>query len=289
MENKPEFTTILSVLFAVSLLVGLADGVYSYRLAKDEGTLQATVTDQGQTIQALSHHLDQAKEINKALEGEVTFTKQRLGTAQVELQKTQLSSSKLARQQREAKKQLSAQLGKLQEEEAATQGTVGNLSTDMAATKEGLNSTKQDLDATRSDLKSTMGDLGVQSGLIARNHDEIAELRLRGERDYYEFDLAKTKEPQRIGSNIAIGLRKADMKRQRYTISLVSDDHNIEKKDKTVNEPVQFYQAGYRQPTEIVVNQVYKNRIVGYVSVPKKKEARTAQSETGTESLKPRS
>jgi hypothetical protein len=127
-----------------------------------------------------------------------------------------------------------------------------------------------------------VGDLGVQSDLIARNHDEIQELRLRGERDYVEFDIRKSKDPERVGS-IGIALRKTDAKRQRFTINLIADDRTIEKRDRTVNEPVQFYQAGYRQTSEIVVNQIYKDRIVGYVSVPKKKEGRGALAGNRTE------
>ena len=89
--------------------------------------------------------------------------------------------------------------------------------------------------------------------------------------------------------NIAINLKKVDAKRQRFTLNLIADDHNIEKKDKTLNEPVQFYMAGYRQPSEIVVNQIYKDRIQGYLSVPKKKEGRSSMSEAGPDNSKPRS
>jgi hypothetical protein len=118
--------------------------------------------------------------------------------------------------------------------------------------------------------------------LIATNRNELEQLKARGERDYFEFNLTKTKQFQRIG-NISLSVKKTDTKKQRYTISVVSDDRTIEKKDKTVNEPVQFYQAGFRQPSEIVVNQIYKDRIVGYFSVPKKQEVRPTLAQEGAD------
>ena len=102
-------------------------------------------------------------------------------------------------------------------------------------------------------------------------------MRQLGAREYFEFDLRKAKRPARIGP-VSLHLRKTDVKRQKYTLHLIADDRTIEKKDKTANEPVQFYQDGFRLPTEIVVNQIYKDRIVGYVSVPRQREGRAAQT-----------
>jgi len=279
MDTTSMSRRVVLILSGALLLLGLGGWLYAYRLTKTEQNLQARVNAQGEAIQKLSHTLAEAMERTADLQGEVAFAKQRLGTTQVELRKTQQQSAiQLARQQ----KQLSNKLGELQQEQAATQGTVGNLSSDVAGVKEGLNSTKDQIASTRSDLQRMVGDLGVQSDLIARNHSEIEELRQRGERDYIEFDVRKSKEPERVG-NIAIGLKKTDVKRQRFTINLLADDRTIEKKEKTVNEPVQFYQAGFRQTSEIVVNQIYKDRIVGYLSVPKKKEGRPTLTETEKE------
>jgi hypothetical protein len=117
------------------------------------------------------------------------------------------------------------------------------------------------------------GDLGIQSGLIATNAKELAALRAMGERDYFEFNLAKTKAPQRIG-DIAVQLKKMDNRRNRYTIEVISNDKRVEKKDRTVNEPVQFYMAKARLPYELVVNEVRKDSIVGYLAAPKVREVR---------------
>jgi hypothetical protein len=127
---------------------------------------------------------------------------------------------------------------------------------------------RSDLDKTVAELRSVRGDLGVQSGLIATNAKELAALRELGERNYVEFNLAKTNKPQRVGA-INVVLRKADPKRSRFTVDVIADDKKVEKKDRTINEPVQFYVSRARQPYELVVNEVQKDRIVGYLAVPK--------------------
>ncbi len=118
-------------------------------------------------------------------------------------------------------------------------------------------STKSELDKTISELKSVRGDLGVQSGLIATNSTELTALRALGDRNYTEFKILKSKQFQKVGS-VQMQLKKADPKRNKYTIQLIADDKTVEKKDKTTNEPVQFYMSGARQPYEIVVNEVQK-------------------------------
>ena len=106
-------------------------------------------------------------------------------------------------------------------------------------------------------------------------------LRELGERNYYEFDLTKTKEPQRVGS-IQIKLKRVDQKRNKFTVDIWADDKRIEKKNKTLLEPVQFYVIGSRQPYELVVNKLDKNRIVGYLATPKVKKRRPATTSTAS-------
>jgi len=117
-------------------------------------------------------------------------------------------------------------------------------------------------------LERTIGDLGVQSGLIAKNSSEVDELKRRGERNYYEFDVKRSKQYVRVGT-ISVRLNKTDAKRQKYTVTLLANDKAIEKKDKTLLEPVQFYLQGTRHLLELVVYDVQKDRIVGYLSTPK--------------------
>ena len=115
--------------------------------------------------------------------------------------------------------------------------------------------------------------MGVMSGLIATNGKDLVALRELGERNYFEFDIHKKQADQRIG-NVTLRLKAADPKRNRFTLEVLADDKRVEKKDRTINEPVQVYVGGSRQPYEIVVNQVKKDDVIGYLSTPKMTLAR---------------
>lgn len=239
--------------------------------------LQASLTAQGEMLKKIAGRLDESAARDTELQGQVAQTQNRLGITQSEIQKARQAAAELvARQQKEAQEaaqQLASQLGQLQQDQVATKGSVGNLTTDVAGVRGEVKSTKDELAATRSELQRVIGDLGVQSDLVAHNRTELEELKLRGERDYIEFDLSKRNRLQRVG-NLRLELKRTDTRRQKYTLNLVVDDQTIEKKDKNVYEPVQFYQEGYRAPTEIVVNKIERDRIIGYISSPKKKEDR---------------
>jgi len=140
-------------------------------------------------------------------------------------------------------------------------GEVGGVKSDVA-------STKAEVEGHGSELKRMNGDMGVMSGLIATNGKELAALRELGERNYIEFDLKKKNAPQKVGV-IQLAVTKADPKRNRFTLNVIADDKRVEKRDRTVNEPVQLYVSGSRQPLEIVVNDVKKDEVVGYLAVPK--------------------
>lgn len=168
---------------------------------------------------------------------------------------------------------LTAQLGEMRQEAGQTTDKVNGVATDVTNVKTEVAQTKSDIEKTLADLRSVRGDLGVQSGLIATNSKELAALRALGERDYVEFELTKTKAPQRVG-DVALQLKKSDLKRNRYTLELIANDKHVEKKDRSVNEPVQFYMAKARIPYELVVNEVKNDRIVGYLAAPKVRESR---------------
>jgi hypothetical protein len=165
------------------------------------------------------------------------------------------------------RQQASAATAKVEERVASVATDVGTVRTQATATQE-------ELSKTISDLKSVRGDLGVQSGLIATNATELSALRQRGERNYLDIKLNKSKQPQRFG-DITLLLKNVDTKRNRYTVQVMADDKMTEKKDKTINEPVQFYTGkGGRTPYELVINTVQKDLIVGYLSTPKDAAAR---------------
>lgn len=278
---------IFGTLLAIGLVVGMGEGIYAWHLTNQlqrvEQEIQAQLAKQDDSMHRLRDRLGATEGQFADLDADLASTKDHLGKTQGDLRRARQMADQLAKQQKDTAENLSGQLTNLQQAQTSTSGTVGNLSTDVTGVKQEVSQTKQELASTRSDLARVVGDLGVQSGLVAHNRQELAELRRLGERTYTEFDLRKTNQPQKYAGGIALRLKKTDAKRQKYTVELVSDDRRIEKKDKTANEPVQFYQQGSRQPTEIVVNQIYKDRIVGYIAAPKPKEARVLGAESGTQ------
>ena len=185
--------------------------------------------------------------------------------------------------EREARlSEVGGEIAKLSEVATNTDSKLGSLSGTVDDVKVDLKETKAALEKTITELTSVKGDLGVQSGLIATNSGELQVLRDLGEKNYYEFDLTKTKQPQRVGS-IQIKLKRTDQKRNKFTVDIWADDKRIEKKNKTLLEPVQFYVIGSRQPYEIVVNKLERNRIVGYLATPKVQQRRkTTASASGS-------
>jgi hypothetical protein len=124
------------------------------------------------------------------------------------------------------------------------------------------------LEATKQKLEKTIGDLGIQSGLIAHTREDLDALRRRGDRDYYEFTLLKSKQSTRV-SLVNLQLKKAYPKKGTYTLNVIADDRAIEKKNRSMFEPLQFYTGRDRQLYEVVVFTVDKNKVGGYLSAPK--------------------
>jgi chromosome segregation ATPase len=168
------------------------------------------------------------------------------------------------------KQQVDSQFADVNSTVAQTNAKVADVNTDVGTVKTNLASTQSDLQKTITDLKSARGDLGVQSGLIATNANELQALKLRGERNYLDVKLQiKQKQATRVG-DITLLLKKVDPKKNRYTVEVMADDKLTLKQDKNINEPVQFYTVkGGHTPYELVINTVTKDQIVGYLSTPK--------------------
>ena len=160
---------------------------------------------------------------------------------------------------------------KLSDEAEKTEARVGSLVNAVDGVKSEVEENREQLRKTIGELTSVKGDLGVKSGLIATNATELEALEELGRRNYYAFDITKSRQSQRVGP-IDIKLKKADRRRNRYTMELLVDDKKVEKRNRTLLEPVQFYVPGARIPHEIVVNKIEKNHIVGYLSSPKVKK-----------------
>jgi chromosome segregation ATPase len=189
---------------------------------------------------------------------------------QIDIKTHALMASQLAavKAQNEQTAKLQAQQAVAAKQIGAVATDVSTVKTDVTGAKASIADTQQDLNTTKAQLQRTMGDAGVMSGLIARTHDELEQLKHRGDRTYYEFTLQKGAKPMLL-STIKLQAKKVDNKRSKYTMVVSADDRNIEKKDKSLDEPVQFYTGKDPVLFEIVVNNISKNQISGYLSTPK--------------------
>jgi chromosome segregation ATPase len=255
---------------AVSLL-GVGVGFSAINQSKNtEQTLQASLKQQND---ALTQRLAKEDEQNQQLQSDLKVVTDKLNLTQDELDKARKQTKATVVAYDKKLNGLETNVNSQLATKASTDD-VNKLGTDVSGVK-------NDLDATKGRLDRATGDMGVMSGLIARNHDDLEELRRRGDRNYYEFTINKAKTPQHVGP-VAISLTKTDSKKSKYTILVLADDKSIEKKDKTAGEPVQFYVKGSARtsPFEIVVFDVNKNQITGYLSTPKTAGAATAASNT---------
>jgi chromosome segregation ATPase len=259
----PRWVIILFVI-AFVLVAYLFYASFSTRSALEKNQEEAD-----KRTQALGTELDRANARIADLKGQLDVTSNKLGLTEDEIAHAKGLAQTIRKQQQDNDAQLRSQIGQVQ---ADTSTKFGEVATEISGTKTDIAGTKADLEATKNKLQSTVGDLGVQSGLIARNHDEVEELKRLGERDIFEFALGKTKGPQHVGP-IQMLLRKTDPKHYKFTVNVIADDKSIEKRDKTAEEPIQFYVRGARAPYEVIVFEVAKDQIKGYLSTPKSPNA----------------
>ncbi len=243
-------------------------------LAKEHETSTVSTMTSKKTVDKLKEDVDEARRQASLLAGQAKVDADkhadelaaRLQQAQ-ETQAKQVSSlTSDVSTVKDAESNTQKNVGQVQTQVGQINSQVGTLATQQTATQ-------AQLEKTVADLKSTVGDLGVQSGLIATNGKELSALRALGERNYTDFRLAKSKKPEKVG-DVQIQLVSVDPKKNKYTIRLIADDKPLDKKDKELNEPVQFYLARDTQPYELVVNRIDKDLIIGYVAAPKVQQTR---------------
>lgn len=189
------------------------------------------------------------------------------------LKKVDETRAQLEAAQQQAQQQLKSDISKVQEQTQTVDSRVSQVSNDVTGVKGDVATTRSQLEKTVAELKRATGDIDGHSVLIATNGKELAALKALGERNFIEFTIHKQKQFQKVG-DVAILLKNADPKKNRYTIQLTADDKTTEKKDRGVNEPVQFLTSKAKQPYELVVNDVKKDTIAGYLSVPKVQNSR---------------
>jgi chromosome segregation ATPase len=257
----------VGVLAAVSLIALIVGGT----ALSHSNSLDSTQAALKQQNDALAQRLAKSDELNQQLASDLKVVTDKLNVTQEELQSARQASKasvvsydkKLSGFENQVNTQLAGK---------ASTDDVNKLSGDVSGVK-------NDLEDTKGKLERATGDMGVMSGLIARNHDDLEELKRKGDRNYFEFTLQKSKTAQRVGP-VQISLNKTDAKKSKYTMTVLADDKSIEKKDKTAGEPVQFYVKGTGRyaPYEIVVFDVGKNQVTGYLSTPKSSGAATSAS-----------
>jgi hypothetical protein len=254
----------IMILFGV-LIAGV--GAIAYAGYSAQSNLQQQVAKAAEQNKILAAQLEEANTRLADLKGRMDVTAQKIGMTQAEAADAKSRAESIRKQQAASDAQLSAKIAEAQKQSEAQ---IGAVATDVTGAKKDIEATRSDLEATKSKLDRATGDMGVMSGLIAHNHDDLEELKRRGDRNYYEFTVQKAKTPQRVGP-VQMSVNKTDAKKSKYTMTVLVDDKAIEKKDKTAGEPVQFYVKGSARttPYEIVVFDVGKNQITGYLSTPK--------------------
>ncbi|MFY9751022.1 MAG: hypothetical protein WAJ92_00160 [Candidatus Acidiferrales bacterium] len=258
----PRWVGIVVVALAVISLVALGAGWSASTRSK---TLQQSLDAQNQQFKqnedVLSQRLAKAEDTNAQLQGELSVVTDKMKLTQGELSKARLQTKKIE----DADAKQLADLSNNVNGELATKASVDDVNkigTDVTGVK-------TDLDATKNSLNMTRGEFGT---LIAKNHDEVEELRRLGERDYYEFTIDKKNTREKVG-NLMVELHNTNLKKSQYTVTIFVDDQRHDKKNLTANEPLYFFENGARAPLEFVVNQVGKDKIVGYLSAPKANSA----------------
>jgi chromosome segregation ATPase len=275
----PQGSNLKTALGAGAIAASLAANVFLLFQVRDLQTLtaknQEVVQNQIETIKESSTVMtaSQKKRLEE-LRDDLDTRSRQLNAAASQAKKEAVSyadeQAKKLEQENQKTKQEVAQtntaLSDVRQKADSATARLADVGTDVAGVKTDLASTKTDLDKTKSELKKVSGDLGITNGYVATSAKDIDELRRRGEVSIIEFSLKKQKTMQRVG-DISMQLEKSDAKKNRFNVILLADDKRVEKKDRTVNEPLQFYVS--KSLYQIVVLSVGKDQISGYLQTPK--------------------
>jgi len=247
----------VALLGAVSLLalgVGWSATSHVNRIEQFTNAANAALKEKND---ALNQRLARSEEISQQLESDLKVVTQKLNVTQSEL----IAARKQNKAAADTYDKKLEELGSNVNEQLAGKAS----SDDMNKLGTDVTGVRTDLDATKNSLEMSRSEMGT---LIARNHDEVDQLRRMGQRDYYEFTVTRKAGSQRVGS-IQVELKGTNIKKNQFTINVLADDKNFEKKNRSVNEPIFLYMNGGRQPLELVINKVSKTTATGYLSVPK--------------------
>jgi chromosome segregation ATPase len=254
----PRWIGIGLVLIAAVALAGVGVGWSASSRAKAlEQGMSSQTQQEKQNEDVLSQRLSKSEDTNAQLQGDLSVITDKMKLTQTELSRARSQTTKI---KEDDAKELADLQNNVNGELAAKASVddVNKLGTDVTGVK-------TDLDTTKNNLNLARGEFGT---LIAKNHDEIDELRRMGQRDYYEFNISTKGQREKVG-DLMVELRNVNPKKNVYTVAIYADDARYEKKNRSVNEPIYFFTHGSRAPIEFTVNQVGKDKIAGYLSVPK--------------------
>jgi hypothetical protein len=244
------------LILALLVVAGGAYGFYINHVAVEK--LTGDLVGSQAQVKELQNRMQTAEAEEETLAQQAGMTKKELAQRTAQLQAAQKAAeARLEQQQQQQKASITA-----------VSGDIAGVKTDVGGVKTDLGTTKADLEATKAKLQSAVGDLGVQSGLIANTRSDLEVLKHKGDRNYYEFTLLKGAKPQPV-STVSLQLRKTDSKKGKFTLNVTSDDKTIEKKDRNVAEPIQFYSGRDHMLFELVIWTVEKDKATGYLSTPK--------------------
>jgi hypothetical protein len=253
--GTPRWVALAVAIVAALSLIGL--GVGWSAIDHANRIEQSTQVSLKQTNDALGQRLAKAEDQNQQLQSDLKVVTSKLNVTQSDL----ISARK---QTKSAVVAYEKKLNGLQTSVNTELASKAN-SDDVNKLNGDVNGVKGDLDATKNSIQMARSEMGT---LIARNHDEIDQLRRMGQRDYFEFSLTRKSGAQKVGS-IQVELKDTNVKKNRYTVNVLADDKSFEKKDRSVNEPIFFYTGGSRAALELVINKVTKTGATGYLSLPK--------------------
>jgi hypothetical protein len=253
---------LLILIAGLSFLLAIGALAWSYFLQSRLDATEAKLTHAQEHIEHLSA---QNAEIWRQMRATNDEFGAKLGITQ---QQIELRAQDILHQQQVADARMAKQQAATQRKVTDVSHAVSNVQTDVGGVKKDVASTQKELANTEQQLHAAVGDLGVQSGLIATNSKELDYLKHLGDRDYFQFTLHKGQAASAI-SIVKLQLKKADVKHSRYTLEIYSDDKKIEKKNRDLDEPLQFYTGKTPMLFEVVINQIGKNQVSGYLSAPK--------------------
>lgn len=258
-RNSP---ALLILIAGLSFLLVLGALAWSYFL---QNRLDATEAKLNQTQERIEHFSAQQVDIWRQMRATNEEFGAKVGITQ---QQIEVRARDILRQQRLADARMAKQEAATRQSVTDVSHAVSNVQTDVGGVKQDVVHTQQELASTEQQLHAVAGDLGVQSGLIATSSEQLNYLKHLGDRNYIEFTLRKGQPPSSV-SIVKLQLQKADTKHSRYTLEIFSNDRRVEKKNRDLDEPLQFYTGKPPMLFEVVINQISKNEVSGYLSAPK--------------------